>query len=405
MNGRGRRGALALVLAGAATMCPAGAAERIAFTEPEIRRILQHGPWPQPVLRDPSNRVSGNPDAVALGRRLFFDRRLSGDGAMSCAACHAPERAFTDARPRAYGRAALDRNTPSVLNVGLARWFGWDGAADSLWLQSIKPILNPVELAADAAHVAKLIREDASLACTYGRSFDAGRLAQANAEPVLVDASKAIAAFLETLDSGRTPFDEFRDALARGDRAAAARYPVAAQRGLRIFVGRGNCSFCHFGPAFTNGEFADVGIPYFVAPGRVDPGRHGGIQQLLADRFNLLGSHSDDASGAAASKTRHVALQHRNYGEFKVPGLRNVGRTAPYMHNGRLATLRDVVRHYSELDEERLHADGERILRPLKLTGQETEDLVAFLESLSDRSPAAPRPERPTDCPPVQPGN
>jgi cytochrome c peroxidase len=222
---------------------------------------------------------------------------------------------------------------------------------------------------------------------------------------VLVDASKAIAAFLETLDSGRTPFDEFRDALARGDRAAAARYPVAAQRGLRIFVGRGNCSFCHFGPAFTNGEFADVGIPYFVAPGRVDPGRHGGIQQLLADRFNLLGSHSDDASGAAASKTRHVALQHRNYGEFKVPGLRNVGRTAPYMHNGRLATLRDVVRHYSELDEERLHADGERILRPLKLTGQETEDLVAFLESLSDRSPAAPRPERPTDCPPVQPGN
>jgi len=384
-------------------MCPASAAERVEFSELEIRRILQHGPWPQPVLRDPSNRVSGNPDAVALGRRLFFDRRLSGDGALSCAACHVPERAFTDAKARAFGRAALDRNTPSVLNVGLARWFGWDGAADSLWLQSIKPILNPVELAADAAHVAKLIRENASLACAYERAFEPARLAQANAEAVLVDTGKAIAAFLETVASGRTPFDEFRDALARGDSAAAARYPAAAQRGLQIFVGRGNCSFCHFGPAFTNGEFADVGIPYFVAPGRVDAGRHGGIQQLLADRFNLLGAHSDDASGAAASKTRHVALQHRNFGEFKVPGLRNVGRTAPYTHDGRLATLQDVVRHYSELDEERLHADGERILRPLRLMARETDDLVAFLESLSEQSPAGAPPERPPSCPPGEP--
>jgi len=382
-------------------MHPASAAERVEFTGPEIRRILQHGPWPQPVRPDPSNRVSGNPDAIALGQRLYFDRRLSGDGAMSCAACHVPERAFTDARARAYGRAALDRNTPSLLNVGLARWFGWDGAADSLWLQSIKPMLNPVELAADAAHVAALIREDPLLACAYVRAFDAARFTAKDAEAVLVDAGKAVAAYLETLQSGRTPFDEFRDALAGSDRAAAARYPAAAMRGLQIFVGRGNCSICHFGPAFTNGEFADVGIPYFVAPGRVDSGRHGGIKQLHSDRFNLLGPHSDDASGAAASKTRHVALQHRNFGEFKVPGLREVARTAPYMHDGRLATLRDVVRHYSELDEERLHADGERILRPLNLTARETDDLVAFLESLSGPAPTRVTPQAAApDCGP-----
>ncbi|MCL4798386.1 MAG: hypothetical protein KJ025_02295 [Burkholderiales bacterium] len=380
-----RAGAPLLAAAMLAFAPPAGAT---GLTGPEVRRVLQHGPWPQPVLRDPSNRASGQPDAIALGRRLFFDRRLALDGALSCAACHVPGRAFTDGRARARGRALLDRNTPSVLNVGLARWFGWDGAADSLWLQSVKPIVHPLELAADAAHVARLIRADPALACRYERAFGAARLAGADAEALLVDAGKALAAFLETLVTGRTPFDEFRDALARGDAAAAAAYPAAARRGLALFVGRGNCSFCHFGPAFTNGEFADVGVPYFVAPGRVDPGRHGGIRQLLADPRNLLGPYSDDASGAAASRTRHVALEHRNFGEFKVPGLREVARTAPYMHDGRLATLRDVVRHYSELDEDRLHADGERILRPLRLTPQESEDLVAFLESLSARAPA-----------------
>jgi len=360
-----------------------GAQALVDFSEPEVRRILLHGPWPQPVLRDRSNRVSGNADAITLGERLFHDRRLSGDGAMSCAACHLPDRAFTDGRERAYGRESLDRNTPSLWNVGFARWFGWDGAADSLWRQSMKPILNPIELAADARHVAALLRADPVLAERYEKAFGTAPLAD---ERTLVDTGKAIAAYLETLVSQRSAFDDFRDALAKGDRVAAARYPVAAQRGLKIFIGKGNCTFCHFGPTFTNGEFADVGIPFFAAKGRVDAGRHGGIKELLADRFNLLGSYSDDASGSAAGKTRHVALQHRNYGEFKVPGLRNVALTAPYMHNGSLATLREVVLHYSDLNEERLHTDGERILRPLKLTPPEVDDLVAFLESLTDRS-------------------
>jgi len=363
----------------------------VEFTEPEIRRILQHGPWPQPVLRDRSNRASGNADAIALGERLFFDRRLSGDGAMSCAACHLPDRAFTDGRARAYGREALDRNTPSVWNVGFARWFGWDGAADSLWRQSMKPILNPIELAADANHVADLLRSDPKLASRYTKSFgaipDPGRAD----DTTLANTGKAIAAYLETLVSQRSAFDEFRDALANDDRVATAAYPIAAQRGLKIFVGKGNCAFCHFGPTFTNGEFADVGMPYFVAKGRVDSGRHGGIKELQDDRFNLLGPYNDDSSGASASKTRHVASQHRNFGEFKVPGLRNVALTAPYMHGGSLATLRDVVLHYSDLNEERLHADGERILRPLKLSPGEVDDLVAFLETLTDRPIAARR--------------
>ena len=170
-----------------------------------------------------------------------------------------------------------------------------------------------------------------------------------------------------------------------------AAYPATAQRGLRIFVGKGNCDQCHVGPAFSNGEFHDIGISHFIRRGEVDAGRHGGIQRLKASRFNLLGRYNDDPSGNAAIKTKHVAIDHRNFGEFKVPVLRNVARTAPYMHSGRIATLTEAVRHYSDLNIDRLHADGEAILKPLKLSEQEIADLVAFLESLTEqRSAIAP---------------
>ncbi len=372
---------------------PAFAAEPVSFTPAETALILRHGPWPQPVLRDPSNRVSGSAAAIALGQRLFFDARLSANGAVACASCHVPASAWTDGRKQAVGLVPLDRNAPSILNAGLLRWFSWDGGADSLWAQALRALLDPREMGATAALAAGVLRSDAALRCGYWAVFGGGA---AGDERMLVDAAKAIAAFVETRTSGRTPFDVFRDALASGDREAAARYPVAAQRGLKLFVGKGNCGVCHFGAGFTNGEFHDVGVPFMVAPGRVDPGRHGGIKRLAADPYNLLGAHSDDPSRASATKTRHVELQHANFGQFKTPSLRNVALTAPYMHDGRLATLRDVVRHYSELDLERLHTHGEQLLRPLKLSARETDDLVAFLESLTapdaTAAPGAPGP-------------
>jgi len=370
----------------AVSLAAAGASAAPAeFTPSEIAAIARHGPWPPPAPRDASNRVSGNAEAIALGEKLFFDPRLSADGTMACASCHRPAQAWTDGRklprPRAAaGDGALVRNTPTLWNAGFARWFGWGGGSDTIWSFALRPIQHPREMGSSAAHIARRLREDAELACRYRRVFgepDKGD------DAVLVDATKAIAAFVETLVSQRTPFDEFRDAVLRGDRAAAARYPMAAQRGLRLFIGEGNCSVCHFGPAFTNGEFADIGVPFFV-PGGVDRGRYGGIERLNADPYNLLGRFNDDPSAANAARTRHVSLQPRNFGEFKVPGLRNVARTAPYMHNGSLATLADVVRHYSELNEDRLHTEGEKILRPLRLSPQAAADLLAFLESLSD---------------------
>lgn len=364
-------------------LAPAWAQPMAEFSAAERRRILAHGPWPPPPARDSSNRVSGQPDAIELGERLFFNRRLSGGGTMACDWCHAPSRDWSDGFLRGVGRTTVDRNTPTLWNVGRQRWFGWDGANDSLWAQSVRPLLDAREMDMTPSRVAELVRNDADLACRYERIFGQPP-AFMDDEALLVATGKALAAFQETLLSGRTPFDAFRDALATGDEAAMARYPEAARRGLKLFVGRCNCAACHVGPLFSNGEFADIGIPFFLSRGGVDAGRYDGITRLRASRLNLLGPYNDDAGATSRRRTSHVEQQHRNFGEFRVPGLRNVARTAPYMHNGTLATLRDVVRHYSELDEERLHADGERILKPLRLNSGETDDLIAFLTSLSD---------------------
>lgn len=368
----------------------------LAFTDAEVRAVAAHGPWPPAFRPDPSNRVSGNRDAIDLGERLFFERRLSAGKAVSCSRCHVPERNWTDGEARARGLALTDRNAPSVANVRLGRWFGWDGAHDSLWSQATRPILDPREMGASIAQVAKFVREDADYACRYRKAFGAPR--PTSDEAVLVDLAKALAAFQETLASGRTSFDDFRDALLKGDATGIARYPDAAKRGLAIFIGRGSCNVCHIGPAFTNGEFHDTGVPFFIEPGRVDPGRQEGIRKLLASRFNLLGPYNDDATRATATGTRHVALEHRNFGEFKTPSLRNLALTAPYMHNGRLATLRAVVDHYSTLGPDRLHSDGEAILKPLRLSEGESRDLVAFLESLSDGGSAYQRKAFAADC-------
>jgi cytochrome c peroxidase len=358
------------------------ATDMMVFNDDEKARILAHGPWPPKPRRDPSNRVSGKPEAIALGERLFFEPRLSSTGSVLCATCHAPFRAFQDARPRGFGLEEVERNTPSLVNVGLYRWYGWDGAHDSLWAQSVRPLLDPREMRATPAHVAGVLRK--YFPSDYQRAF--GRAVPPDDEEAMIDAGKALAAYQETLVSGRTPFDDFRDAMENNDAAGMRRYPMAAQRGLALFVGKANCTTCHFGPHFTNGEFADAGISFFIGKGRVDAGRLEGIKKLKSDPYNLLGRFNDDATRGSAVGTRHVELQHRNFGEFRVPGLRNVALTAPYMHNGSLATLREVVKHYSELDEERLHADGERVLRRLNLTPRESDDLVVFLQSLTDSS-------------------
>lgn len=347
----------------------------IDFSAEERARIEAHGPWPPARATDASNRADGQPAAIELGRRLFVDRRLSASGHLACASCHDPQRGFQDGRR--FSRHG--RNTTGLLDAAQQRWFRWDGAADSLWAASLAPLTDAAEMAATPHSLMALLQRDRGLGARYRSVFGA----PVPDPTLLVNVAKALAAYQATLVSPRTAFDDFRDALARGDTGAASRYPAAAQRGLKLFIGAGRCFLCHTGPSFTNGEFGDVGRPFFTAAG-VDPGRWGGLQQLRASPYNRLGAHSDAGpDDARALGTRHVTTEPRHYGEFKVPTLRGLVATAPYFHDGSAATLDDVVRHYSELDESRLHADGARLLQALKLTPPQSADLAAFLESLS----------------------
>jgi len=256
----------------------------------------------------------------------------------------------------------------------------------------LRPILDERELAATPGHVARLVREDSQLSCRYRKVFGAPP-SPANDDAVLVDVAKALASFQETLMSGATPFDQFRDALARGEPPSSWKFSEPAQRGLKIFIGKGGCTSCHAGPNFTNGEFFNTGLSRSVSRRYPDPGRPVGIRQLLESRFNLLGRYNDDANGASAAHTRQASLEKASVGEFKVPSLRNLLLTSPYGRDGNVDTIAEVVRHYAGRDPVRMHARDGQPAKPLNLTAREQSDLVVFLESLSTFS----NPWRPED--------
>ena len=266
------------------------AAAEVSFSQAEVRAILAHGPWPVAPSTDPQNIASGKREAIELGQRLFFDTRLSGDGRFSCGTCHVPERNWTDNRTRGVAAGEVDRNTPTLMNLRLGRAFGWKGSSDKLWAQSTRPMLDKRELGASAAHIAKLMRADEQLACRYRATFGAGP--SASDDEVLANVGRALAAFQETFETPPTPFDRFRNALARGEKSA---YPDAARRGLRTFIA--HCSSCHSGPNFSAGDLRENGF--------------------TAD------------------------------GPWKVPTLRHLMLTAPYGHHGEIETLAEVVRHYA----------------------------------------------------------
>lgn len=292
---------------------------------PEEARILAHGPWPPAFVPDPSNRASGEPLAIELGRRLFFDPRMSPSGYIACVSCHQPDRAFTDAKARAHGLADLDRNTISLANVRLQQRFGWAGASDSVWMASKRPILDPREFDGSAASATRLFRRDEEFARCYRAVFRESPFD--DDERTLVNIAKALAAFVETLQTGRTPFDAHRDARARGDHRAASGYPATAHRGLLLFVGRAGCDRCHAGPNFSDG-------------------------------------------GLHVMTEAHPAI--------RTPSLRNVAVTAPYMHDGSRDTLREVLRAHAPAGTRR------EALRRLTLSSREIDDLVAFLQTLTD---------------------
>ena len=208
---------------------------------------------------------------------------------------------------------------------------------------------------------------------------------------VFVRAGKSIAAFERRIRSSRSDFDVFVEGLRGNDPEKTDRMTSSALRGLELFTGRANCTSCHGGPFLTDLEFHDTRVPLVDGAPTDDPGRSRGIERLLASEFGVRSRYSDKRDGPAIAKVeflpRNKPGAHAHAPEFKTPSLRNVARTAPYMHNGAFTTLEEVVDFYNERTNLRPSTvPGETILKPLDLTQEECADIVAFLESLTDVS-------------------
>jgi cytochrome c peroxidase len=381
-----RVAALSLVLCGAASGADASrqnVGATAGLSADEVRQVLALGPWPPAPRRDPSNRVSGQPRAIELGRQLFRDPRMSPVGYIACVTCHQPDRAFTDIKARAHGLADLPRNTPALANLSLQRWYGWGGASDSIWMAGIRAILDEREFDGNAALVRRLFVREPELAACYRRVF--GESALHDSQRTVVNVGKALAAFVETLVTERTPFDEFRDALARGDAAGVAAYPAPALRGLELFVGRAGCVACHSGPNFSDGEFHPGVAPSddtaaAVAQSLADSGRLADARYLKASAFNLAGASNDDTTRRNAAPTRRLVVHAGMSGQYRTPSLRNVAVTAPYFHNGQTDRLADALQH-----PQRLTSTPAFALAPVRtLSPAEVGDLAAFLVTLTD---------------------
>ncbi|MBI4661912.1 MAG: cytochrome-c peroxidase [Verrucomicrobia bacterium] len=278
------------------------------------------------------------PEKIALGRKLFFDPILSRNGSVSCSSCHLPEHGFGGDGPLPTG---IDggkgrRNAPSLLNRAYAQSLFWDGRVPTLEVQALEPIRNPTEMGASVEEVVKRLRTNRDYSQAFAAVFEDGVSPQ--------NIAKAMASFERTLLTGHSAVDRFRN----GDVSALT---DSARHGLWLFESRGLCWKCHSGRNFTDEKFHNTGVSWGKAP-------------LDLGRFEVSGKEEDR-------------------GRFKTPTLRQAARTAPYMHDGSLATLREVVEFYNHGGTSNPNLDP--IMRPLNLSENDIRSLVSFLESLTGK--------------------
>ena len=384
--------------------------------EVEMLRSLWIGSLP-PVPADPSDRVADDPRAARLGQRLFFDTRLSGNGEVSCATCHKPELRFTDGRQKGHGIGVSKRNTRSPVGSAYSPWLYWDGRKDSLWAQALAPAEDPNEQGGTRMQIVRLLTTDARYREDYEVLFgslpdfsdrdrfpekaapingtDAGaawnRMTGEDRELVtrtFVNVGKAIEAYERLLLPGPSRFDAYVEAVLDHDKAAQnAAMNGDEIRGLRLFIGKANCTRCHNGPLLTNNEFANTGVLSF--PGEVpDEGRVEGVRTVEADPFNCLGPYSDDPKRDCAELRFARSDAAVLLGAVRTPSLRNLEGTEPYMAKGQIATLREVLELYNQAPPAMI---GHNEAVPLKLSGKELAQLEAFLHTLA--APLATPPE------------
>ncbi|GGJ26934.1 cytochrome-c peroxidase [Deinococcus roseus] len=277
------------------------------------------------------------PEKIALGKKLFYDPILSQNGTVSCASCHNPDHAFADNQPISPGVEGRKgaRNAPTLTNVAFRKSFFFEGGAKSLELQAMGPLTEHNEMASDVAETVKKLKASAQYVALFKAAFQD--------EPSMQHVVEAIASFERTLVGFDSPYDRFQ----RGDLTALSE---SQQRGMELFFDKADCFHCHSGGNFTDELPHNTALSFF-----------------------------DEDQGLFRLTSRDEDI-----GKFKTPTLRNIALTAPYMHDGSMATLRETVQHYNDGGESNLNADP--LMRPLGLTDQEIDDVVAFLESLTDET-------------------
>jgi cytochrome c peroxidase len=386
------------------------AADVAQLTPQEKAVVLSLSPLPPPP-HDPTNAVSGNCRAIDFGRNLFFDFRLSSNIDRSCATCHIPESGFADGRAVVNPSGAL-RNTPSLWNAVYNHSFFWGGRSDSLWAQATGPIEGPTEQNLNRLDLAYRILSERDLRTEYEALFgplpDLARRAAMRAglsekdrktlwketsldarnaiTRILVNIGKAIAAFEETITSRDSAFDKYVQAIRSGNKAASTALSPEAQRGLKIFAGRGQCFQCHSGPAFSDGKFHNM----LVAADKSSPedlGRYRGLELLDASDLRRDGPFSSNRKATGVADQKPAATGAVTRGQFKTPPLRNVTEKSAFMHNGQILSLKGVVAHYASLRmRSRRHPEADPVLSSIDVRIQDTDDLIAFLRSLKDTS-------------------
>jgi cytochrome c peroxidase len=314
---------------------------RIMFPKIFVQAVLLLGIW---MLGSAQWSATGDEDPVnklELGQRLFFDPILSQDSSVSCASCHKPEFAFADSAQFSLGVGGFftERNTPSVMNSAGRLQFFWDGRAASLEDQALQPIAAVTEMNLPIEAAIKRLNTNKK----YRRWFQ--QIFKAEASPG--NLASALAAFEKSLETANTPYDRY----VNGDDAAMN---AAQIRGRLLFIGKANCANCHSGEDFTADRFKNIGL--FNGADLNDPGRF------------------------------RVTKDSAQLGHFKIPSLRNIAQTAPYMHNGMFRTLREVIDYYNRPDHfVRNGMNRDKTLdQPLNLSETEIADLEAFLHALSD---------------------
>ncbi len=315
------------------------------------------------------------PEKITLGRHLFEDNRFSSDGTVSCSSCHQEAKAFTDGLRVAQGIKRLEgtRNAPTVVNAAFYTSLFLDGRRDSLETQALDPLLNPIEHGLPNHRViVDVIRNDAVYLGLFKQAFGI------DPDAITIEhAAKAIASYERTLISGNSPFDSY---FFGGDKTALSK---SAARGLNIFRRKGNCANCHeitWNQAlFTDNQFYNLGVGFVRINDKMLAFTEA-VKSNPADlnaTINVFFDRNQRSELGRFPVTRFI----QDLGKFRTPTLRNIERTAPYMHDGSQKTLEDVVEYYDRGGDKNPFLDP--AIFPLKFTDQEKADLVSFLKALT----------------------